>query len=73
MLWLSCLLLVMRVVIVLCLFLTVRWIGLQYVLVVFPDQTDLLLFCTQIGQKLDKVLQHLGEIKLGNITFSTNF
>ena len=68
-LYFNCLFLVMRFVIVLCLFLTVRWVGLQYVLVVFSDQTYLLFFCTQIGQKLGKVLQLLGAIKLGNITF----
>ena len=41
-LYFNCLLLVMRVAIVLCLFLTEQWVGLQYVLVVF-----VVVFCTQ--------------------------
>ena len=34
---------------VLCLFLTVKWVGLQCVIVVFPDHTHLLFVCTPFG------------------------
>ena len=37
---------------VLCLFLTVPWVGLQYVIVVFPDHTHLLLDSRLVDRNL---------------------
>ena len=37
-------------VIVLWLFLALPWVGLQFVIVVFPDQTHLLLFSAEEGR-----------------------
>ena len=38
----GCFTLIVFLVLFLCLFLTVPWVGLQYVIVVFPDLTNLL-------------------------------
>ena len=43
----------------LCLFITVPWVGLQYVIVVFPGHTHLPLIATHIISKLStKVFYH---------------
>ena len=47
---------------VLCLFLTVPWIGLQSVIVTFPGNTHLLLECYPVAKPQGKISQNNDQI-----------